>query len=165
MPLSDFDFLIGRWTIRCRALRAPQRKTADWCVFEAVYDCRRIGQLGNVGYLRTSSGEFPMEGVSVRLYNPERDEWTISWADSARAGILQPPVVGGFDGGAGVFYGEVCDEGRPVRVRLLWRKSPRPRFEQAYSMNNGRTWETNWLMAFEARGQVAEVRMPMRASG
>jgi hypothetical protein len=158
MPLSDFDFLIGRWTVRIRALSA-----SGWCDFEGAYDCRRIGQLGNVAYFRTCCDAFPMEGVSIRLYNPRRDEWTLTWADTSRAGILQPPIIGCFDGGRGAFYGTTEHEGRLMRVRLLWRKTPRPRFEQAFSSNNGRTWETNWTMYFEAKKQIPEVQRPLVA--
>ena len=150
MPLSDFDFLIGRWNVRIRALSEPA-----WCEFEASYDCRRIGQLGNVAYVRTCADAFPMEGVSIRLYNPARDEWTLTWTDSSRPGILQPPLTGSFTGSRGVFHGDTSHDGRAMRVRLVWRKTPNPHFEQSFSSNNGRTWQTNWLMSLEAKPRNA----------
>jgi len=150
MPLSDFDFLIGRWNVRIRALSEPA-----WCEFEASYDCRRIGQLGNVAYVRTCADAFPMEGVSIRLYNPDRDEWTLTWTDSSRPGILQPPLSGSFTGNRGVFYGATSHEGCAMRVRLVWRKAPHPHFEQSFSSNNGRTRQTNWIMSLEAKPRSA----------
>jgi hypothetical protein len=77
---------------------------------------------------------------------------------------MQPPVVGHFTGGRGVFYGKALRDGRPVRVRLLWLKAATPHFEQAYSSDDGRTWETNWRMTLEAKKQT-EAQMPLRASG
>jgi hypothetical protein len=67
------------------------------------------------------------------------------WADSRR-GILEPPVVGSFDGDVGTFYGDDVFEGRPIRVRFLWTRGASPRWEQAYSADGGKTWETNWTM-------------------
>jgi hypothetical protein len=62
---------------------------------------------------------------------------------------MDPPVVGGFAGDRGEFYGEDVDEGRPVRVRFVWtRLSPdTARWEQAFSYDGG-PWETNWVMEF-----------------
>jgi hypothetical protein len=62
---------------------------------------------------------------------------------------MDPPVVGGFAGDRGEFYGEDEDEGRPVRVRFVWtRLSPdAARWEQAFSFGGG-PWETNWVMEF-----------------
>jgi ABC-type branched-subunit amino acid transport system ATPase component len=64
---------------------------------------------------------------------------------------LLPPTrgsaqVGGFDGDVGLFYGEDVDEGRPVKVVYKWtRVGPDgARWEQAFSYDDGRTWETNW---------------------
>ena len=41
-------------------------------------------------------------------------------------------------------------EGRPITVRFTWSgiDTPEPRWEQAFSDDGGRTWETNWIMQF-----------------
>jgi hypothetical protein len=64
-----------------------------------------------------------------------------------------PGQVGGFDGDVGFFYGDDVDEGKPVRVVYRWeRQDPtHARWEQAFSYDDGRTWETNWKMELTKR--------------
>jgi hypothetical protein len=59
-------------------------------------------------------------------------------------------VVGCFEGDLGVFHGEDVHRGRPVLVRFTWSRvtTESPRWEQAFSDDGGRTWETNWVMDF-----------------
>ena len=65
---------------------------------------------------------------------------------SARRGV--------FDGPEGVFRGEDSHEGRPVLVTFRWdRRDPsRPVWQQAFSADGGRSWETNWFMYFRRAG-------------
>jgi hypothetical protein len=81
------------------------------------------------------------------MLSPETGEWTIYWVNS-RTGELQQPVVGRFADGVGTFYGDDVDDGTPVRVRYIWsRITPTSaRWEQAFSTDAERTWETNWIM-------------------
>ena len=62
-----------------------------------------------------------------------------------------PPIRGRFEGGDGVFYAEETFRGQPITVRFLWlrTRSQTPRWEQAFSPDGGKTWETNWEMDFE----------------
>jgi hypothetical protein len=46
-----------------------------------------------------------IEGVTLRLYNPQTQEWRIYWANAKR-GIVDPPVIGRFTNGRGEFYGQ-----------------------------------------------------------
>jgi hypothetical protein len=41
-------------------------------------------------------------------------------------------------------------DGRPIRVRFTWSETQgdAPVWEQAFSADAGRTWETNWVMHF-----------------
>ena len=68
----------------------------------------------------------------------------------ARPGLLDPPVIGSFSGDVGIFEGEDTFEGRPIHVRFIWSgiTPPSPRWEQAFSPDGGKTWETNWVMDF-----------------
>ena len=60
------------------------------------------------------------------------------------AGIRTKDVITAFDG-------------RPIRVRFVWSgvATPTPRWEQAFSDDGGKTWETNWIMDFTRALQVA----------
>jgi hypothetical protein len=65
-----------------------------------------------------------------------------------RVGSMLSPVVGSFRDGIGEFYGDDTDGGKPVRVRFLWRviSKDTAHWEQAFSLDGGKTWETNWVM-------------------
>jgi hypothetical protein len=147
---TDFDFWMGRWKVRNRRLRERLVGSTEWEEFEATSAARRTPDgLGNEDVFRTEhAGGFT--GMSFRFFDPVSRLWSIYWADSRRPGLLDPPVLGGFDGDRGAFEGEDTWEGRPIRVRFLWSgvTSPTPRWEQAFSDDGGLTWETNWVMEF-----------------
>ena len=147
---TDFDFLLGSWNVANRMLRRRLAGSDDWEEFAATAVVRPIlDGLGNEDVFRTEhDGGFV--GMSFRFFDPEKRRWSIYWADSRRPGELDPPVVGCFEGDLGVFHGEDVHRGRPVLVRFTWSRGTTecPRWEQAFSDDGGRTWETNWAMDF-----------------
>jgi hypothetical protein len=147
---TDFDFLLGSWNVVNRMLRRRLSGSDDWEEFAATAVVRPIlDGLGNEDVFRTEhDGGFV--GMSFRFFDPEKRRWSIYWADSRRPGELDPPVVGCFEGDLGVFHGEDVHRGRPVLVRFTWSRvtTESPRWEQAFSDDGGRTWETNWVMDF-----------------
>jgi hypothetical protein len=148
-----FDFQTGRWKAHNRRLRARLRGSTEWDEFEATVVARPIlGGQGNEDEYRTSyAGGFI--GMTFRLFNPATRQWSIYWADSRR-GVLDPPVIGSFTGDTGTFEGTDAFEGRPIRVRFIWSRvsTAAPRWEQAFSEDGGKTWETNWIMDFTREG-------------
>jgi hypothetical protein len=50
---------------------------------------------------------------------------------------------------------EVFD-GRHIFNRFIWTVTSRDacRWEQAFSVDGGRTWETNWIMDFTRQGEA-----------
>jgi hypothetical protein len=153
---SDFDFWMGSWHVHNRRLRRRLAGADDWEEFAATSDARPIlDGFGNEDVFRTDhDGGFT--GMSLRFFDPETKQWWIYWADSRRPGELDPPVVGAFDGDIGVFEGEDVFNGRPILVRFVWSgvTTPTPRWEQAFSDDGGRTWETNWVMDFTRAAEV-----------
>ena len=87
-----------------------------------------------------------IEALNLRLFEPQADRWSLTFVNM-RDGLLTPAVSGGFRDRVGEFYGEDRLNGRPIRVRFLITRqgANRARFEQAYSDDNGATWETNWI--------------------
>ena len=59
-------------------------------------------------------------------------------------------VVGRFEGGVGTFYGDDTHDGKDIRARFVWSgiSATSARWEQAFSVDDGRTWLTNWSMEF-----------------
>jgi hypothetical protein len=142
--IHDFDFIAGAWTLDNRRLKARFAGSSDWDEFPAV-DCGAVylGSIVDVDELK-----FPTKGwagVTVRSFDIAKHQWSIYWI-SSRTGLVTPPVVGGFDGDHGEFFGEDTDDGRHVWVRFLWVKRGPDHFhwEQAFS-RDGKTWEVNWM--------------------
>ena len=146
--MNDFDFLHGEWT-------SVQRRLVKWLVGSDEWDAF-TGEHASHGFF-DGAGSFDenvfpakgFSGVSIRMFNPETEEWAIYWVDS-RNGILQPPVFGSFKDGVGTFYGDDEFQGTPVRVRYIWSNITQTtaKWEQAFSADNEQTWETNWVMEF-----------------
>jgi hypothetical protein len=152
----DFDFWFGRWHVLNRCLRRRLAGCEEWEEFAAEVVARPLlGGLGNEDEFRTDH-DGGMIGMSFRFFDPRTRLWSIYWADSRRCGLLDPPVMGSFDDGTGVFEGPDTFEGRPIRVRFTWSQvdTPAPRWEQAFSADRGQTWETNWVMEFTPAGDA-----------
>ncbi|HYD04964.1 MAG TPA: DUF1579 domain-containing protein [Reyranella sp.] len=146
---NAFDFLFGRWTVRHRQLKQRHVGGDDWRTYEGTASCEpRLGGLANVEE-HHFIGRGGDRGLALRLFEPATGEWSIWWA-SDRDGVLQPPVRGRFSGAGCVLEGDDVDEGRPIRARYVWSDTDteEPRWEQAFSVDGGRTWETNWVMLF-----------------
>ena len=142
-----FDFWMGSWKVHNRRLRQRLKGSTEWDEFEAEVVARPLlGGVGNEDEYRTGYGG-GFIGMSFRFFNLATKQWAIYWADSRR-GILEPPVTGSFSGDTGVFEGADTFEGRPILVRFTWSgvTTPTPRWEQAFSDDGGKTWETNWVM-------------------
>ena len=155
-----FDFLFGTWQIANRRLTSHLTGSTTWEDFPATGACRPIlGGIGNVDSFSARRDGRDFEGGSYRLYNSETDEWSIYWADNITA-TLQPPVIGRFHSGLGEFSGQDTHEGTPVLVRFRWTEitADSARWEQAFSPDDGATWEVNWVMSFTRTGGVEEVR-------
>jgi hypothetical protein len=151
----DFDFLHGRWRIYNRRLARRLQDCTDWQEFEATNECYPVlGGLGNVDHFHATFPDGkPLEGMSIRLFDPQTRLWSISWADD-RVCRLLPPVVGRLGGDRGEFIGDdVCD-GTPVRVVFRWSDitPTSARWEQAFSADGGQTWEPNWEMVMTRAG-------------
>jgi hypothetical protein len=150
--LSDFDFLVGDWTVRHRRLKERLAGCTEWEEFRGTCSLRPLldGQ-ANVddNVLEMPSGTY--RAASIRAYDPATKQWSIWWLDSRRPHDLGAPVVGAFKDGTGTFFADdVCD-GQPIRVRFLWTDitAVSARWQQAFSRDGGATWETNWIMEFE----------------
>jgi hypothetical protein len=148
--VNDFDFLIGSWRVHHRRLKERLAGNHDWIEFEGTCAMRKI--LGGAGNMDENVLDFPSgayHAVTLRTYDPAKGEWSIWWFDSRNPSHLDPPVVGGFKNGVGTFYADDTFKGKPIRVRFLWTNlATEPHWEQAFSNDRGKTWETNWIMEF-----------------
>ncbi|NLP85102.1 hypothetical protein HF576_14715 [Microbacterium sp. CFH 90308] len=146
---SGFDFLIGEWSVANRRLRRPLSGTSDWYETPAT---ARSSTLHN-GAISIDEMWYPdlgFAGASIRVHDPAADDWTIYWVKS-RTGHLQPPVRGVW-GPGNVFTATGPDifEGTRIVARYRWHSisAQAATWEQAFSVDGGLTWETNWVMTW-----------------
>ena len=150
----DFDFLFGSWNIHNRYLKQRLCDSTEWMQFEAQSQTEPLlDGFGHLDRYRAIRAGKPFEGITVRLFNPETGEWSIYWANTTGARTFLPPMVGRFIGNRGEFYGDEKVEEKKVLCRFVWSRSTndQPQWEQAFSADGGKTWETNWVMTFTRR--------------
>jgi len=147
----DWDWLVGRWSVRHHQLKARLAGSKDWEDFAGT-SVTWLG-MGGLGTLDDNVLELPggtYRAMGVRAFDAETGLWSIWWLDGRNAGALDPPVRGGFKDGIGTFEGDDTLRGKPVKVRFQWSKITltSAHWEQAFSPDGGATWETNWTMEF-----------------
>ena len=151
--LHDFDFLVGHWQVHHRRLKERLADNHEWIEFEGSSVVRKI--LGGFGISDDNVLELPegtYRGASLKSFDAKSGQWSIWWLDSRTPlGPLDPPVRGSFRDGTGTFLADEVLNGRPIRVRFTWSGiTPTScHWEQAFSIDGGSTWETNWLMDFK----------------
>jgi hypothetical protein len=150
--VDDFDFLVGRWSVRHRRLVDRLVGSTTWDEFDGECAMRKmLGGQANVddNVLHAPAGTF--RAMTIRVFDPTARAWSIFWIDSRYPpSTIESPVVGGFAGGRGLFFSDDEIDGRQVRTRFIWEVdgSDSCRWQQACSIDAGRTWETNWYMDF-----------------
>ena len=150
--LHDFDFLVGQWQGHHRRLKERLAGSHEWVEFEGTLDMRLLMDgWANVddNVLKMPDGEY--RAVGLRAYDPKTGQWAIWWLDGRNPfGELDPPVKGRFENGVGTFYADDKLRGKPIRMRYMWSQitPTSARWEQAFSPDGGKTWETNWTMEF-----------------
>jgi hypothetical protein len=144
---NDFDGLFGTWNYHVKVLVHPLTGSTTWNQFPATGTCYRIW--GGRAQLDTFEAEGPtghIEGLVVRLYNPQNHQWSLNWVTS-KTGTPDPPQIGKFKNGHGDFYTQDTINGKTIFVRYDWTKinTDTPHFEQSFSEDGGQTWEVNWI--------------------
>lgn len=151
----DFDFLTGDWIVLNQRLKQRFVGSNDWESFTARQTNQPLpAGIGNYDDFIASDWRPDFVGMSLRVFNPVTQLWSIYWLDNQSGGLnaqgqLNPPVVGKFAAGIGTFTGDDVIEGRQVKVRYVWSNisANTAHWEQAMSLDGGKSWEVNWKMA------------------
>jgi len=147
----DFDFHMGTWKTHISRLLHPFTGSTDWVQYDGVSTVTPVWNgKASLFELEASGPAGHLEGVGLRLYDPQARQWNLNWTNST-IGRLDSPMTGEFRAGRGDFYGQDSFNGRVILVRNSFSDiTPNAsHFEQAFSADYGRTWETNWIMTFE----------------
>ncbi|MGN6516635.1 MAG: DUF1579 domain-containing protein [Rhizomicrobium sp.] len=150
--LHDFDFVAGEWRVHHRVLKERLAGSHDWMDFDGTQKAwLTLNGYGNVddNVFYKPTGTY--RGVTIRSYDPQTGLWSIWWLDGRMPAInLDPPVRGRFVNGVGTFYADDTLRGKPIKVRFIWKPETHDtsHWEQAFSADGGKTWETNWTSDF-----------------
>lgn len=143
----DFDFEIGTWKTHLRRRPRPLTGSNEWVEYDGTSIVTKVmGGRANLVELDVKGSAGQIEGLSLRLYNPEAKQWSLNFSN-IRSGVLTPPVIGEFKDGRGEFYGADTLNGRSILVRFVISDVTKDsaKFEQAFSDDGGKTWEVNWI--------------------
>jgi hypothetical protein len=146
----DFDFEFGSWKVHIRRLLKPLTGSNTWVELEGTSIVRGVWDgRANLGELKVENATTHLEGLSLRLYNPESHQWNIHWAN-ANDGRLGTAMVGQFTNGRGEFFNQEIFQGKAVYVRFIFSDITAISFrlEQSFSADGGKTWEPNWIATF-----------------
>jgi hypothetical protein len=144
----DFDWEIGTWKTDLRRLKNPLTGSRSWLRYSGTSVVRKVWDgRANLVELEVDGPSGHLEALSLRLYNPQARQWTLNYANAASGTMSLPPTTGEFRNGRGEFYDQEVFGGRTILVRFVISDvTPvSARFEQAFSDDGGRTWETNWI--------------------
>jgi len=148
---NDFDFLVGKWKMHHRKLNRRLENCTDWTEFESTDENHKIlNGIGDVDILSATFDGKPFEGFTLRLFNPKTKLWSLYWVASD-VGVLDPPVVGSFENNVGHFFTKDIFNGKKIIMVFRWdvRDKDHPVWSQAFSPDNGKTWEWNWYNVSE----------------
>lgn len=151
---TDFDFVVGDWTVRHRRLKECLVDCREWVEFDGEMSTHKVlGGYGNIEDNRLYYPEGEFRAVALRSYARDTGKWSIWWLDGRFPDRIDVPVSGVFHDGVGTFFADDTFNGRAVTVRFTWARANADslRWEQAFSADDRLTWETNWTMDFSRR--------------
>src|SRR6202023_1902280 len=102
----DFDFELGTWKIHLKPLLPPLTGSTTWVEFDGTSVTRKVwgGRADLEEFETDSPAGGHIEGLTLRLYDPQTRQWSLYWATS-KSGAMGSPTIGEFKNG----HGEVFD--------------------------------------------------------
>ena len=156
MSAQDFDFFFGCWIVKHRQLAQRLAGSTEWIEFGGTTTTQAIlGGMGNLDDNVIDKPDGTYRAATLRAYDAASDAWAIRWFDGRMPhGAADPPMIGRFENGTGLFFADDTLDGRPIKVRFVWSgiTDTSCRWEQAFSPDGGASWEVNWVMEFERWG-------------
>ncbi len=141
------DFELGSRKIHLKRRLHPLTGSNTWVEFDGTSVTRKVWNgRSQIEEFETDGAAGHIEGLTLRLYNPQTRQWSLYWAN-AKNGTLVVPQIGQFKDRQGEFYAQDMLDGKSIFIRFIWSKteSNTPHFEQSFSDDGGKTWEVNWI--------------------
>ena len=146
-PEHDFDFNMGRWQTRIRAVLNPLSAPSVWTNLQGTHAVYRVwGDWADIGQLEVDGPSGHEEDMALRMYDRKTQQWRVYFANSS-SGTLDQPMVGEFKDGVGTFVFLDEMEGKTVLVRNVWSGITSKSCHQdwAVSADGGKTWVLTWI--------------------
>lgn len=146
-PEHDFDFNMGHWRTRIRAVLNPLSAPGVWSNLRGTHVVYRVwNDWADIGQLEVDGLSGHIQDLALRLYDRKTHQWRVYFANS-ESGTLDPPMVGEFKDGVGTFVFLDDMEGKTVLVRNVWSRITSKSCHQdwAISADGGKTWVATWV--------------------
>jgi hypothetical protein len=91
----DFDPLIGSWKYHLKRRLHPLTGSTTWVEFDGTGVCRKVYDGASIDQIEVDGPTGHIEGLTLRVYNPQSHQWRLYWANS-KIGVLDPPQIGQF---------------------------------------------------------------------
>lgn len=143
----DFDWEIGTWKTQVKRRLRPLSGSQEWVGYNGTTTVSKVWSgRANLVELDVSGPAGRIEALSLRLYNPEARQWSLNFSN-VNGGTMAIPTIGEFKEGRGEFYATETLGGRSILVRFVISEFSQEsaHFEQSFSGDGGKTWETNWI--------------------
>jgi len=142
----DFDFHLGQWKSDITHLQHPLTGSTTWIKCAGTLSARKVWD-GRAQFeeLEAACPAGHIEDLLLFLYNPQSHQWSLNSA-AVGDGVIGRPMFGEFKNGRGEFYDQEPFKDRLILVRQVWSDitATSHHFEQAFSDDGGKTWETNF---------------------
>lgn len=146
-PEHDYDFNMGRWKTRIRAVENPLSAPGVWSTLQGTHVVYRLwDDWANIGQLEVDGPGGRIEDLALRTYDRKTKQWRVYFANS-QTGTLDAPMIGDFKDGVGTFVFLDQVEGTTVLVRNVWSGITSKSCHQdwAISLDGGTTWVPTWI--------------------
>ena len=141
----DFDF--GKWQTHSSRLMHPLSGSTEWKDMDGYTDVRPIWDgKANIAEFKGNGPAGLVELIAIRTYDPTTNQWYLNFSHPS-TGTVDVPGIGTMEDGKLVFYDQETLNGKRIWVKFsIWGISAdTAQSEQAFSVDAGRTWETNWV--------------------
>src|SRR4029450_10062407 len=87
----DFDWEIGSWKTQLKRLQRPLSGSTAWLEYEGTTVVTKVlDGRANLVELKVAGPAGRIEGLSLRLYNPQARQWSLNCADVSDALVARP---------------------------------------------------------------------------
>ncbi|HEY7642283.1 MAG TPA: hypothetical protein VH814_21295 [Steroidobacteraceae bacterium] len=148
---SDFDYFLGDWKVQHRRLKERLAGSNDWEEYAGTTRCQAIlGGIANFNDSIVHRAGNTYRSLGLRAFDAKTNVWTDWSLDGRNPTQVSVDGVGQFANGIGTFFADDTFNGKPIRVRGMFKSisAHEASWEQAFSPDGGKTWETNYVMRY-----------------